>query len=113
MPSAPFEQRRDAFRVRLCGRARVERASGEIVEFELRDLSVTGAGLFNGPRLEVEERLTVVICLPEEEVVVEAEVVRRDAHGCGVRFGPIAPGAENRISRFLTDEQRRRVRPRA
>lgn len=112
MSSSPSPQRRDAFRVGLSGRARVRRAHGATAEFDLRDLSVGGARLIGGPPLELEEELTLAIGLRDEEVVVTALVVRLDAHGCGVRFDPLPTAVENRISRFLADEQRRRVRPR-
>ena len=112
MSSSPFEQRREAFRVGLSGRARVERGSGETAEYELRDLSVGGARLIGDVRLRLDETVTMVVGLHDEEFTVPARVVRLDAHGCGVHFGPLPRNVENRISRFLTDEQRRRGRPR-
>lgn len=96
----------------LSGRARVRRASGEATEFDLRDLSVGGARLLGPTRLDPDERVTIEIPLGEEVVEVSARVARLDVHGCGVRFGALAPAVENRISRYLTAEQRRRVRTR-
>ena len=112
MSASSSPQRRDAFRVGLAGRARVRRASGETAEFDLRDLSVGGARLLGPTDLEGDERVTIEIGLGEEVVEVCAHVVRLDVRGCGVRFGGLAPAVENRISRYLTDEQRRRVRAR-
>ena len=112
MSSSPYEQRREAFRVGLSGRARVERAFGETAEYELRDLSVGGARLIGEVRLNLDETVTVTVGLDDEELTVAARVVRLDAHGCGVHFSPLARAVESRISRFLTDEQRRRGRPR-
>ena len=112
MSSSSFEQRRDAFRVGMTGRARVQRSSGESAEYELRDLSVGGARLVGGVSLELDETVTIVFSVNEEAVTVAARVVRLDAHGCGVRFGQLARALESRISRYLTDEQRRRARPR-
>ncbi len=112
--SSAFPQRRDAFRVGLSGRARVRRALGELAEFELRDLSVGGARLIGFKPPDLEESITLEIGLHDGEVVtVEGRVVRLDAHGCGVRFTALPAAVENRISRFVTDEQRRRGRSRA
>lgn len=113
MTPTPFQQRREAFRVGLSEPARVERALGEMARVKLRDLSVEGARLTGGPRLDLEETVTIEIRLDGEEVTLTAQVVRLDAHGCGVRFRSVTPAIENRISRFLTEQQRRRARPRA
>ncbi len=110
--SSPSRQRRDAFRVGLSGRVRLQRASGELQELSLRDLSVTGARLVGGLGLEIDEPVTITFALGDEEIELSAHVARRDPHGCGLRFGPVPRAVENRISRFLTEEQRRRVRPR-
>lgn len=112
MSSSPSEQRREAFRVGLSGRARLQRATGETLEYELRDLSIGGARLVGGIGLEVDEDVTIALELHDEELTVAARVVRLDAHGCGVQFGRLARALETRISRFLAEEQRRRVRPR-
>lgn len=113
MSASPSEQRRDAFRVGLAEPARIHRALGEVAEFEMRDLSVRGARLSGGVRLDLEETVTIEMRLDGEEVAVAAQVVRLDAHGCGVDFRSLTPAIENRISRFLTEQQRRRARPRA
>lgn len=113
MSSLPSEQRREAFRVGMSGRARLQRARGEAAEVDLRDLSVGGARLIGGPRLELGESVTIAIGLREKEVLLPARVVRLDEQGCGVHFEAFAPAVENRISRYLTDEQRRRGRPRS
>jgi c-di-GMP-binding flagellar brake protein YcgR len=110
--SSPPPQRRDAFRVGLSGRARVRHGLGETAEFDLRDLSVGGARLIGDSSLELDERLTLAIGLDDDVVEVAAQVVRLDARGYGVHFRDLTPAAESRISRWLTDEQRRRVRPR-
>ena len=112
MSSSSSPQRRDAYRVTVSGRARVQRASGETTEFELRDLSVGGARLLGPTRLDPDEPVTVEIPLGEEVVELGARVARLDVHGCSVRFGALARAVENRISRYLTEEQRGRVRPR-
>lgn len=112
MSSLPPEQRREAFRVGLSQRARVDRASGETAEVDLRDLSVGGARLIGGPPLELGEVVTVAIGLREDEERLPARVVRLDEHGCGLHFEALPPAVENRISRYLTDKQRRRGRPR-
>ena len=90
----------------------MRRASGEATEFELRDLSVGGARLLGAMQLELDEPVILEIGLGEEVAKLGARVARLDEHGCGVRFGPVSPAVENRISRYLTDEQRKRVRPR-
>jgi c-di-GMP-binding flagellar brake protein YcgR len=112
MSSSPFPQRREAFRVGLPDKAIVQRAFGETASFELRDLSVAGARLVGASRLELDEPVTITLGLHDDEVQVTAVVVRLDTRGCGVRFGPLTPAVENRIGRFLAEEQRRRVRTR-
>lgn len=96
----------------LAQRARVRRRLGESAEMELHDLSVGGARLVGDLRTLLDEPLTVAIALGDEQVEVAALVVRVDDRGCGVRFEPLTRAVESRISRFLTDEQRRRGRPR-
>ena len=112
MTSSESEQRREAFRVGLVGVAHVRRRSGEVLSFELRDLSVRGARLLGAATLDVDEALEIELPVGEERIVVAARVVRCDAHGCSVRFHSLSNAPESRIARFLTDEQRRRGRPR-
>ena len=85
-----------------------------MTEFDLRDLSVGGARLLGPTRLDADEPVSVYIALGEEVVEISARVARVDVHGhgYGVRFVALAPAVENRISRYLTAEQRRRVRAR-
>ncbi len=113
MSPSPFEQRREAFRVGMSGRVRVGRAGDDSAKFELRDLSVSGARLIGDVRLDLDEMVTIALVLQDEEVTLTARVVRLDDHGCGLQFGSLPRAVENRISRFLTAEQRRRVQPRA
>ncbi len=107
-----LEQRRETFRVGLTGRTRLTRGGESTYEVHLKDLSAQGARVVSMTAMELGEAITAALDLEGSEVTVTGRVVRVDDRGYGIRFDPLSPGDDDRLSRFLTEQQRRRVRVR-
>lgn len=108
----PLDQRRETFRVGVTGRTRLTRGDRGTDEVDLKDLSAQGARVASTTAMELGEPLTVALDLEGHEIVVSGRVVRVDDRGYGIRFDPLSPGDDDRLSRFLTEKQHRRVRVR-
>lgn len=107
------EQRRGTFRVGLDHPVLVRRGGSGAVHARLRDLSIDGARLMGDLELRLGEPISVALSLDGDGLELSGRVVRVGDLGAGIRFDALKPVEESRIARFLTEQQRRRGRPRA
>lgn len=108
----PLDQRRETFRVGVIGSTQLTRGDRSVYEVDLKDLSPQGARVVSATAMELGEPVTVALHLDGRGITVTGRIVRVDDRGYGIRFDPLSPGDDDRLSRFLTEQQRRRVRVR-
>ena len=107
-----LEQRRGAFRLATSCPVHVTRRSGEVLTSRTGDLSVSGVRILDAVDLADDEVVDLEIELEARgPVKLLGQVVRRDDHSLGVTFRDLPRAVEMELSRFLTDAQRRRLRP--
>jgi hypothetical protein len=107
-----LEQRRGAFRLAVACPVHVIRADGGRLEYRTADLSLTGVRILDASELDEDEELGLEIQLDEQGVVdVRGRVVRQDALSIGVAFFDVPSAADAALGAFISEAQRRRLRP--
>jgi hypothetical protein len=101
------DQRRTAFRVAVSCPALICRTSAAPIQTETVDLSVAGALVAGCDSLTLNERLTVVLTLADEQISVSAHVVRCNDHGLrALEFGVMPNREQQVLGSFLIAKQR-------
>ena len=107
-----LEQRRGAFRLVVTCPVNVVRRDGHRLEARTGDLSVTGVRLLDATELHDDELVDLEIVLDDGTAVeLAGQVVRRGDDNVGVTFHDLPSAAEAQLSRFVSEAQRRRLRP--
>jgi hypothetical protein len=109
-----LEQRRGAFRLAVACPVHVVRADGRRLEYRTGDLSLTGVRILDANEVEDDELLGLEIQLEDFGAVeVRGQVVRRDELSVGVEFSEVSSAADALLGSFISEAQRRRLRPAA
>ncbi|MDP9376353.1 MAG: PilZ domain-containing protein [Actinomycetota bacterium] len=103
-------QRRDAFRVSLARSALVSIGGRAAIEAVTADLSVRGVRLIVGCQPPLEREVRVELDLGGDKLWVTGVVVRHDHDGFALAFRDLQRPDDERISRFLMEAQRQRLR---
>jgi hypothetical protein len=95
--------RRNRLRVRSVGTAILARASGQLEQFAIRDLSETGVRLIGNARLAETERVRVSLKLDSGTVLLIGEVVRTDPRNAqvAIAFREVSRDALRSIERAI------------
>lgn len=102
-------QRRNAFRLALVRSALVSIDGRPAVDAVISDLSVRGVRLTVACQPPIEREVRIELDLDSYKLWVTGVVVRHEEDGFAVAFNELRRAEDERISRFLMDEQRRRL----